>query len=351
MSKTLKLHIGQHKTGTSYLQSVLALSVEALAAQGIHYGTDNSTKRAAAGAVSFGNWPSFKALLDAPETLRDIAAPTVLFSSEGFCENLPDPDFLARFQNLAQSDAIQRIEVLLYIRDPVDYAVSYFQQLLKRAGHSQLDQGAVFDAEPGPQTVRAVIEALDGVPKVTLRVLNYSLMRADLRQSFADWLGVGPDILADPPVATVNRSMTVSELMLIAAVNRHVAQASGALADALCNALPDVEAEHLRPSIADQNAYWDRIARDVDWVNARIPAAQAYDRKRDLAAPVVVPVAVPGQAVFLAGQIEVIAQVLAQALQDAADLRSKMTELRQRGAAQRARIAELQEALANKRGA
>ena len=134
MTKTLKLHIGQHKTGTSFLQSVLALSTGALADSGILYPTDKSTARAATGGVSFGNWPSFRALLATPDLMDQMAEPVVLFSSEGFCENLPEPDFLDQFQRLVADDRLGAVDVLLYIRDPVAYAISYAQQLTKRAG-------------------------------------------------------------------------------------------------------------------------------------------------------------------------------------------------------------------------
>lgn len=346
MPKTLKLHIGQHKTGTSYLQSVLALSVDALAARGIHYGTDKSTQKAAEGAVSFGNWSRFKTLLNAPETLHTIAEPCLLFSSEGFCEYLPEPDFLAKLQTLAAQQAIDRIEVLLFLRDPVDYAVSYFQQLLKRAGHNKIDPVAAFDEEPGPTTARRAIEALDRVPKVSLRVLSYSAERAHVAAHLAEWLGLPLAELTLPIAGKVNRSMTTSELMLIAAINRAMTHVSGTLADALCNRLPEIEADLLRPPLDAQNAYWDRISPDVFWINDRIAPAQAYDRKRDLGAPV----PLPGQATFTADQIDVIGQAMATGFEEAARLREQLGDLRQRGVAQRARIAELKEALARRHG-
>ena len=345
MTKTLKLHIGQHKTGTSFLQSVLALSTGALAACGILYPTDKSTARAATGDVSFGNWPSFRAVLEGPDLLDQMAEPVVLFSSEGFCENLPEPEFLTQFQRLVADDRIGAVEVVLYIRDPVAYALSYAQQLTKRAGEGLLDAGAIFAKVSGPQVARLVMQALDTLPKVRLTVLNYSVLRSRLKDSLAVWLGVDAAILTAPPQGIVNRSMTQSELMLIAAVNRGMATPSMTLADALVNRLPEITAQHLRPSLAAQNAYWDRIAPDVDWINARIPPDQAYSRPRDLGPPV----GAADSAGFSATQIAVIAEVLATALTDAQTLRLTLTDLRKRGAAQREKIAELKEVLARRR--
>ena len=345
MTKTLKLHIGQHKTGTSFLQSVLALSTGALADSGILYPTDKSTARAATGGVSFGNWPSFRALLATPDLMDQMAEPVVLFSSEGFCENLPEPDFMDQFQRLVADDRIGAVDVLLYIRDPVAYAISYAQQLTKRAGMGLLAAEDIFAQVSGPQVARSVMQALDTVPKVRLSVLNYSALRSRLKDSFALWLGVDAAALTAPPQAIVNRSMTPSELMLIAAVNRGMDQPSMVLADALVNRLPDIAAQHLRPSLEAQTAYWDRIAPDVDWINARIPPDQAYFRPRDLGPPVS-----PADAAgFSSAQIDVIGDVLTTALTEAQTLRLTLTDLRQRGAAQREKIAALKEALAQRR--
>ena len=346
MTKTLKLHIGQHKTGTSFLQSVLALSTEALAASGILYPSDKSTARAATGSVSFGNWPSFRSVLETPDLLDQMAEPVVLFSSEGFCENLPEPEFLTQFQRLVADDRIGKVELLLYIRDPIAYAISYAQQLTKRAGEGLLEADAIFAQDSGPQVARSVMQSLDTVPKVRLTVLNYSVLRHQLKDSFAVWLGVDAAILTAPPQGTVNRSMTPSELMLIAAVNRGMAAPSMTLADALVNLLPDITAQHLRPSLADQNAYWDRIAPDVDWINARIPPDHAYSRSRDLGPPI----CAADTAGFSAAQIDVIGDVLSSALTETQSLRLTLTDLRKRGAAQREKIAELKEVLARRRG-
>ena len=345
MTKTLKLHIGQHKTGTSFLQSVLALSTEALAAVGILYPTDKSTSRAASGGVSFGNWPSFMALLETPDLLDQMAEPVVLFSSEGFCENLPEPDFLDHFQRLVADDRIRAVEVLLYIRDPVAYAISYAQQLTKRAGMGLLEAEAIFAQVSGPAAARSVMQVLDTVPKGRLTVLNYSVVRSRLTDSFADWLGFDAAALTVPPQGVVNRSMTPSEVMLIAAVNRGMEKASMTLADALVNRLPDVTAQHLRPSLDAQNSYWDRIAPDVDWINARVPPDQAYLRPRDLGPPV----SPADSAGFSSAQIEVIGDVLASALAEVQMLRLTLTDLRKRGATQREKIAELKETLARRR--
>ena len=61
--RTLYLHIGHGKTGSSYIQSSLVLSRDALAAQGIAYPPYKTDAAAAAGGMSSGNGkPLFQAL-------------------------------------------------------------------------------------------------------------------------------------------------------------------------------------------------------------------------------------------------------------------------------------------------
>src|SRR5262245_28751429 len=100
--KTLYLHIGHGKTGTSYLQSSLALSIERLADRNIVYPRMGSVERGAKGLISSGNGSVFVLLMSKPKKVDEIAANPAshLFSYEGLMGKLSQPEqheALARF--------------------------------------------------------------------------------------------------------------------------------------------------------------------------------------------------------------------------------------------------------------
>ena len=80
------LHIGHGKTGTSYLQSCLALNRQKLLDIGIDYPEDRSFTSAKKGEITSGNPAQFFNNYLNIESITDKE--TILFSNEGFYETL-----------------------------------------------------------------------------------------------------------------------------------------------------------------------------------------------------------------------------------------------------------------------
>jgi len=76
MGKTLYIHIGNHKTGTTSLQDALAASEAALAARGVIY--------------------HYHELMDGPRTMRNVHGWIALLKYPGKSAHLADPDHVAR---------------------------------------------------------------------------------------------------------------------------------------------------------------------------------------------------------------------------------------------------------------
>lgn len=326
MPKIMMLHIGIPKTGSSFLQSTLAGNIEVLKRHGIDYPVPRRVEKAAAGQVSTGNATQLEQFLKQPEAMRDIAAERVLFSGERFFMDLCKQRFQDDLLALIGAAGIERVEILMFVRDPVSFAISSYQQQVKRGKIADLTIEGHFARMNQPVNVNKVLDFGLAQPKVALTVRNYSVVRPRLLDEFCLWLGLPRDELTTPPAQVVNRSMTTSELMLLKAMNDHVKASSTVIAEALCNRLPDIRGDDHRPPVALQERLWQRLAPEIARINARIDPAQAYDRQRDIVAPR----PAPEGAEFSTRQVEVMAEAMAGLVARARDVEPKLAALTDR---------------------
>lgn len=238
----LYLHIGHNKTGSSFLQSALALSAPVLDQHGLAYPISaKRTQTAQKGLFNGGNLQGRPGkLTDLVQTGSGAEGQRLLISAESFFfYMMRDLDgFLNEYRSACPG---LPLHVLLYIRDPLDHAVSQYHQRVKRNGYagSLGDSLASYDT---PASAAGITTALrEAGAKVT--VLNYSRHRDALITSFETWLGLPADSLTLPQQTQVNRSLTGAELELQRALNRQLGKAARQLlADPLCAALPDLRA-------------------------------------------------------------------------------------------------------------
>lgn len=261
----LLLHIGQAKTGSSYVQSALSLAAsgdrDALATAGVAYPiAPEIAGEAAKGRISSGNfWPRDGALEAVIAAGRATGLPALLISSEAIFGQIAQAEsrFLEALRGLCP-DA--ELRVLCYLRDPLDHAVSGYQQRVKRGGFA----GTLADTLNGfampDMTVRALSRLRAAGAEVT--IYNYSRHADRLLESFEHWLGLPGGTLPTPPTGRINRSLTRAELALQKAFNAHLgARASRLISDPLCNELPDLASE---APLADRDAlaaFLERMAR------------------------------------------------------------------------------------------
>ncbi|TYO89210.1 hypothetical protein [Oceanicella actignis] len=292
--RTLFIHMGQPKTGTTWLQAALRLSRDALAAQGVAYPPAPGGEPDDPAAITSGNG---KGLLDGPQALaarlaeaKDARA--ALFSSERLQDallDLPDPSFIA---HEAARAGFARIEALLFIRDPVEHAASLGQQRVKRHGATEGPDALIarFDQPARAAEAIARIAALDGTAGVRARltVRNYSVCRRALLPELAAWLGAPPELLRAPPLARANRALTRSELALQLRLNRALADAPDAAArigaDAFCQRVPDIpagqSADPFRASPEAERRMLARLAPAMARVDAFVAPEHRYRPER-----------------------------------------------------------------------
>ena len=334
MPKILLLHIGIPKTGSSFLQSALAGNIDVLKRHGIEYPVPKRMVKAAAGQISTGNSTQLELMLEQPELLKDIPVERVLFSAERFYSDLGQAKFQKDLLRLIEVAGIERVEVLMFLRDPVSFTISSYQQLVKRGKVPDITLEGYFASVNQPGRVSKVLDFVLAQPKMVLTVRNYSVVSRTLLDELSAWLGVPRADVVEPPVKVVNRSMTTSELMLLKAMNQYVEASSGVIADALCNRLPDIPADDHRPPIEMQEKLWERLSPEIERVNARIDPAHAYDRQRDIVAPK----PVSDKAEFSTAQILVMAEVIAGLVGQIREFEPKQAALVEKLRVQRKRI-------------
>ncbi|MFU8779106.1 MAG: hypothetical protein ACNA7M_15795 [Roseovarius sp.] len=264
--------MGHDKTGSSALQSRLALSVEALATQGITYPWHRSFEAARKGHITSGNMDADcivetydHASLTYPQARR------MLFSNELLAARL-----------LKSTGAIETlirrgvsVELILFIRDPLPHAISLYGQGVKRGGETG-DIAAHLERYRVPDAIAGFLKRQRDMG-VKVHIANYSRHAQDTASIFCDFLGVSRDTLRPSPVSTVNRSLTPSEMYLQRAFNRAWGKRSSVfVSDQLCNKLPNIAVPPLRLSREGYTSFCDRIGPMVEAANRVIPGSEAY---------------------------------------------------------------------------
>ncbi|MEO0360031.1 MAG: hypothetical protein AAF322_02935 [Pseudomonadota bacterium] len=285
MERTLYLHIGHGKTGSSYLQTCFALSRGALRRARIDYVFHESFDRARRGGITSGNG-DFAAPAIAgrfPAALRRFLAARragsggidALLSYESLFDALMKPGAEERLKRLAARGGFSRVRILLFIRDPFEHLSSIHQQWIKRHGRTEgINETA--RRYGAPFLVAGFIRRYAGLADVELTVRNYSRRRGEIAEVAEAWLGVPEGALDRPDQPTVNRTLTLAELEVQRLLNRHFGASSRLAADPLAERLPHIAAERPLPGPVVSRAMAKRLAAPVKEVNAFVGPDDAY---------------------------------------------------------------------------
>lgn len=273
--RSLRVHVGHGKTGSSYLQSALAASRGVLTQAGIDYPiAEDRAELARKGAITSGNLRYVPGALAG--LLQGAAADHVLISSESLFPALARQ--LASF--CAEAEAAMpgvALEVLLYIRDPLDHAVSSYHQEVKRGGYTGSLSDVLADYMMPAKVGQFLRQVRDSGAVVTVR--NYSRHSKALLPTLEEWIGLPPGALVPPPLEQINRSLTLAEIALQKAFNAHFGKAARRfVSDPLCAGLPDLQSETPPVPEVELAQFLDRmqamIATKID--AGAIPQTEAY---------------------------------------------------------------------------
>lgn len=277
MTRRLLLHIGHSKTGSSYLQSSMALSHSALAAAGIAYPFAGNFERAKSGKMTNGNGAD---VLDAvndgnPDLVSPPAdAQTVLYSAEHLTLALAEPGGTDRLLQLADAHGFDDVRLLLIIRDPIDHLTSEYSQKVKGGRMMTMPRLAKHYDHPG--AVHRLINSVRTQPRIHLTIQNYRCIKDDLIGALARWLDVPTDLFDKPPVKVVNRTLTTDELAFQLHLNKRFGRCTNLIATPLMIGLPQQKGR--RPTLGPIPAreLLSRIRPDIRGVNRTLPRDHRY---------------------------------------------------------------------------
>ena len=254
MKKTkLFLHIGHGKTGTSAIQSSLAIASNNLAEQGISYPIQQSLRdRASRLEITSGNWePNSEVSLS--DELLEIAKNNgdnskIILSSESLFWLIPE-----LIQNKSKWENNIDIHIILAVREIEEMLSSEYQQRVKRHG----------DSMPLEQFLRArhfisshhakaaeIIELMNQ-SNISNTIINYSRHKRDISQLIFKFIGAEKLYPADQMAgAIINRSLSRKELEILITINAlyysKFPWISTRISDALIKNQPQLEAQQCK---------------------------------------------------------------------------------------------------------
>jgi len=288
----LFLHVGHGKTGSSFLQSWLAInSRELLSRQGMLYPQicplrRERDERALAGLFSMGNGYVLDPLLEKDcsrhkqrrwwrrlkqqSRLKPEGLNGLVFSYEPWARQLSD--CLLQLIRLADDLDVEGIELWLLVRDPLDHAISVYGQMVKRHGFT----GSVEDwlnIYNFPEVLNQFLEAIGKYPdQITLRVDHYGRQRSHLLALLQQWLDLDRNALwQEPKIHTVNRSLTSQELNLMRWLNSRDSFLASFVGERLVNTLPTVNGSLTPPSQEVCEQFLQRWLPEVSAINTLLP--------------------------------------------------------------------------------
>ena len=282
--KNLYLHIGHGKTGSSYIQSCLALSTELLADRNIVYPEHKNSEIAKSGKILWrGNYAVLEKIIFSQDLESAIQKTfnnknSYLFSHEGLWNLLGTTDFRKRLIKVSELAGFDTIKMLLFIRNPIEFASSAYQQMIKRGGqHISIEE--FFANHPltlTPVAVNKFLRAFQKQDRVELTVLNYSVVKDEVIEQVASWLEIPPNLIVQPSNLVVNRSMKFAELELQRMLNRILGKCGRIMSDRLCYELPELPADEIFPSEEVQCRMLSKLETAINNVNSMVDKSQQY---------------------------------------------------------------------------
>jgi hypothetical protein len=272
--RTLIIHAGGGKAGSSALQSALSGASDDLGKHGITY--LDSTPRSSAYEITPGN--GFRLFEDVGEPAWSTnGKETIEFfigaNPVGICSS----EFLGALTRKRWASIIEtaseigvELKIVYFVRSAVGYVTSSYNQNVKRSGEARSLADAVADY---PWQHFDELQNLDAIfDREHLHVINYDRMRNDLGKAFGaayPELEAAGEILQKGSKLPVNRSLTSSELEVVRRINaRFGSLYSHAISDKLIYEAPDIKADTSLPAdVAEVVA--GKFADATKWINER----------------------------------------------------------------------------------
>lgn len=287
--RTLWIHAGRGKTGSSFLQKRFARHQQKIRTAGIAYPADPAyLSLAEAGQTTSGTGD------DGDLKQRIAAAPDnldVLINYEGFFAFLArDPMLeMTRWRHWMKEFGFDRIKVLLFIRDPIGHAGSEYLQAVRYNVETKTLNA--FAAEyMRPKQVLRVVRAMQSIEWIDLTVLNYSVVRDPLWAETLGWLALQNNMVTAKPEPHINRALTRGEMQVLRRTNRASPLLARAMAREGLHMFPNLQTgPAMVPDKEAQQLIFAHNKEAMQAVNAQIAPAQAYRVDKQAPIPIHAP--------------------------------------------------------------
>ena len=264
------LHVGHGKTGSSYLQSCLAINSKQLSSNGIHYPYHSSFKEAESGEISSGNG---SILLGNHNHINKICRDKdTLFSNENFYFKLHTTE-KEWFYNFAKKHA-GRLKIILFTRNYFELYFSLWAQNVKRGRMTKDIDTFLKENKVDFYAFLQKWVNLSNQYNFELKVLNYSNYKKNLWAKFLEEIlvdYVDLDILSyiTPERKIINRSLTSSEYEIQRICNKLTTQIPP-LSDLLVNQLPNIKPMKIMCKKNTYHEVKDKYLKTIDQVNKHL---------------------------------------------------------------------------------
>ena len=271
------LHIGHGKTGTSAIQSALAIASEELAKRGISYPIQPSLRdRASRLEITSGNWQPNPEISLSDQLLeiekKNQNNSKIVLSSESLFWLIPD-----LIQRKNSWENFIDLHIILAVREVDEMLSSEYQQRVKRHG----------DSMPLEQFIRArhfvsshhakaaeIIELMSQ-SSIENTIINYSVHKHDITQQVFKSIGAEDLYPADNiNGAIINRSLSKKELEILITINalyyRKFPLISTRISDALIKNQPQLKAQKCKITRQQLEKVYEKNNIYLQAINSRL---------------------------------------------------------------------------------
>lgn len=272
--RTLIVHAGGGKAGSSAIQSVLGQAAGELSELGITYA--HAPDAPSPYSVTSGNGlvlyqrlmqPDFQ---EVPDELIEsfLGKNKIGICSSEFLGSMPELHW-RRLMSVTDKLAID-LKIVFFVRPAVDYVVASYNQDVKRGGESRSFEAAASDISwQHFEDLKTLGSLFD---RNRLKVINYDLARRDIVGALIDAYGElrpAETSLRKVPRITVNRSLTSEEIDVMRQVNERLDRKFGEeLSDRLIYDEPEVASHQL---VAEETLkiLAGKFEDATSWINER----------------------------------------------------------------------------------
>jgi hypothetical protein len=170
--------------------------------------------------------------------------------------------------------------VLAFVRSPLEWQVSNFNQHFKRNSLINLSDEYLWSllGYKSLNNVVNVLEELAICEDVSLRVIRYDPTGGKLLTMLSGLLGVDPQKFQLPAFPRANRSHSYSELYVLQQLRLSGVENTELTSLSLqwMSELPDLKVEPFYPSLAFQQAYWSYNETVLDRLNGFLPDDEQF---------------------------------------------------------------------------